>query len=68
MDAADTESMARRESALAYIEDMSAWYDEEAEGAPKIAYARQILDQIERRGELTPEESAWVSDRLADRF
>lgn len=68
MDDLSPEALARCESALAYIEDMSAWYDEDVEGEPKRAFARKILTQIERRGDLAPTETAWVESRLNERY
>jgi hypothetical protein len=68
MDDLSPESRAHCESALDYIEDMSAWYDEDVEGAPKGEFVRRILKQIEYRGEITPSEARWVEKRLGERY
>lgn len=54
------------ESALAYVHDMSEWFDAEAEGDSRLDYALRILDQIDRRGSLSRAQLAWCEQRLRD--
>ena len=52
------------ESAMSYIEDMAAWFDEETEEGSKLDFALRILDQINRRGRLSPAQKAWCEERV----
>ncbi|HEY3413221.1 MAG TPA: hypothetical protein VGM51_09210 [Armatimonadota bacterium] len=56
------------ESAMSYIEDMTAWFDEEAEEGTKLDFALRILDQIDRRGSLSRSQKAWCETRVRERY
>ena len=56
------------ESALAYVDDMSEWYDAEAEGGSKLEFALKILDQIDRRGRLSQSQRDWCENRIRERY
>lgn len=54
------------ESALAYIDDMTAWFDEETEEGTKLAFALRILEQIDRRGSLSGSQRLWCESRVRE--
>ena len=54
------------ESALAYIEDMTAWFDEKSEDGTRLDFALRILDQIDRRGNLSHSQKAWCESRVRE--
>jgi len=57
-------SQAKCDLALSYIQEMTAWYDEEMEGEPLTVYALRILDQVDKRTPLTPDERAWLEAKI----
>jgi hypothetical protein len=64
MDALPPESQARCDLALAYIEQMVAWYDEEMEEEPKRVFAHRILHQADKRTPFNTQERAWLEERI----
>jgi hypothetical protein len=68
MDELSPESQARCDTALAYIQHMAAWYDEELEDEPKRVFAHRILDQAEKRTPFTTRERAWLEERIDAEF
>jgi hypothetical protein len=56
------------EIALAYIDDMAAWYDEESEDGSKLDFALRILDQIDRRGRLSPGMHSWCAECVREKY
>lgn len=69
MDSQLTEQDTREcESALAYIDDMAAWHDEDTGEGSKLEFALRILDQIDRRGDLTAAMKAWCDTQIRSRY
>lgn len=64
----DSESRNRCDKILAYVEDMSEWYDEDLEGAPKRDFALRILDQIDDRDKLTRDERSNCENKILTMF
>jgi hypothetical protein len=58
------ESQARCDIALGYVQQMIAFYDEDLEDDPKIVFAHRVLDQVDKRTPLTPEERTWLEDKI----
>ena len=54
------------ESAMSYIEDMTAWFEEESEDGTRLDFALRILDQIDRRGNLSRSQKTWCESRVRE--
>jgi hypothetical protein len=55
-------------SALAYIDDMSEWYEDDVEERSRLEYALQILNQIEMQGRLSGAEAAFCAERVREKY
>ena len=64
METLSPESQAKCDTALGYIRHMIAWYDEELEDEPKRVFAQSILHQTDKRTPFTPQERAWLEEKL----
>lgn len=60
----NAESLEHCATALSYIEEMTAWFDEDVESETRLDFARKVLAEIEQKGKLGRDELAYCEERL----